>query len=166
MLARVPVHLFRGPVHQRVDFDPAIHLLDPPQSGARPGLFSPEARRPGFELQELTRQGPDLADIATHLPAFHGAVEEIRSVAGHHPLHFITIRRDHFDRGPVAGPNGLHHLVSFVWQAARVQGKNSDAWRDSGGEIDDGHPFLLKAGGNGERLPERGDSPCQGLRRR
>ena len=81
-------------------------------------------------------------------------------------FHLVAFGEDDFDWNAVALPDGLHHAIGLVGETAGVQREDADGGGDARRQIEDHHAFLLKAGGDGERIAERIDGPGKNVRSR
>src|ERR1035437_1615877 len=81
-------------------------------------------------------------------------------------FHVLAFGEDDFDRDAVALADGFHHAIGLVVEAAGIEREDADAGGNTRRQIEDYHAFLLKAGGDSERIAERLNGPGEYVRSR
>jgi hypothetical protein len=165
VLANIRFHLRRSPIRQRAELHEFALLFHLRRELAGFGLLAPEPGGPGFQCGQLALERAHLAHFAAALARRNAGVEKVGAVERDHLLHFLAVRKDHFHLDTVPLPDGLHHLVGLVGQAAGIDREHAHAGGDARRQVHDRHAFLLKAGGDRKAVPVGLDGPRKDVAR-
>ena len=93
-----------GPIPKRIDLDDSKLFvpLDNMNALACQRLIPPKTTNPGVDSTQCPHQGVDFAYRATELAILHALVEQVNTMFAHHRLHFVGLRRKHFNSAHVS----------------------------------------------------------------
>ena len=144
-------HARRAPIGQGTDLYPAVGAaLYFGNAAAGFALIAAQAGCPGREGCQFAFQRAHLARVAAALPRRYAGIKQVGSVDRHQLFHVIAFRKDDLHRHAVALAYRLHHAISLIGEATRIQREHANAGGDARRQVEYHHAFLLEAGGDGE----------------